>query len=281
MIGHLEVALRSERTAEEYLRVIQVAHRRAVALGQIVESLLFLSRAGSSLLARSGPLELRGWLTEHMGSRAEDPRSGDVRIEVLAAAPLWVNAQPQLLGQLVENLLENACKYSAPGSPIVVALHARRRVPRCSRSRTRVAGSRRRICRGSSNRSSARPGPRETGPPGVGLGLSVVERVATAFGGTVTVQSVVGRGSRFVVSLPLTADPVPVERRQRPTRPPIVRRRFRSAREPASGAESREKYSLVLASCPRSGRPCGRLSSGTASRSAETKGTFRECDFIL
>src|SRR5262249_50626011 len=36
MIGHLEVAQRHERSREEYLRVIQLAHKRAVDLGQIV-----------------------------------------------------------------------------------------------------------------------------------------------------------------------------------------------------------------------------------------------------
>jgi signal transduction histidine kinase len=208
MIGHLEVALRSERTAEEYLRVIRVAHRRAVALGQIVESLLFLSRAGSSLLGQFGPIELRGWLTEFFRNRAPDPRSGDVRVEVLAAAPLWVNAQPHLLGQVVENLLDNACKYSAPGTPVAVELTrdgpaallsvedsgcgiAPEDLPRIFEPFFRSTRS------------------REDGPPGVGLGLPVVERVATFFGGTVSVRSVVGRGSRFVVSLPLTATPEP------------------------------------------------------------------------
>jgi signal transduction histidine kinase len=210
MIGHLEVALRSRRTAEEYLRVIRVAHRRAVALGQIVESLLFLSRAGSSLLGRSGPIELRGWLTEHFQNRAPDPRSGDIRAQVLAAEPLWVSAQPHLLGQVLENLLENACKYSAAGTPVAVEL-------------TRDGAAALLLVEDSGCGIAPEDLPRifepffrstqtrEEGPPGVGLGLPVVERVATFFGGTVTAGSVVGRGSRFVVRLPLAAAPDPAE----------------------------------------------------------------------
>ena len=34
--------------------------------------------------------------------------------------PLWIKAQPHLFGQMVENLLDNASKYSRPGTPIVV-----------------------------------------------------------------------------------------------------------------------------------------------------------------
>ena len=40
--------------------------------------------------------------------------------------------------------------------------------------------------------------------PGVGLGLAIVHRIATAFGGTVAVRSDVGVGSRFEVRLPIS-----------------------------------------------------------------------------
>ena len=42
---------------------------------------------------------------------------------------------------------------------------------------------------------------RET--PGVGIGLSIVKHIVEAHGGQVTVQSEVGKGSRFTVVLPL------------------------------------------------------------------------------
>jgi signal transduction histidine kinase len=43
---------------------------------------------------------------------------------------------------------------------------------------------------------------RRLGQPGVGLGLAVVHRIASALGGTVSAESEPGRGSRFVVRLP-------------------------------------------------------------------------------
>ena len=42
-------------------------------------------------------------------------------------------------------------------------------------------------------------------PEGAGLGLSIVKSICTAHGGEVEVQSAVGRGSRFRVTLPLAA----------------------------------------------------------------------------
>jgi len=116
---------------------------------------------------------------------------------------LWIKAQPHLLGQLVENLLDNACKYSLSGQAIVVATAddggsallvfedsgcgiAREDLTRIFEPFFRSSStSRQRV-------------------PGVGLGLSVAERIVKLFGGTVTAQSEIGRGSRFEVRLPMT-----------------------------------------------------------------------------
>jgi signal transduction histidine kinase len=42
---------------------------------------------------------------------------------------------------------------------------------------------------------------------GTGLGLSVVQRIVTAFGGAILVESEPNRGSRFTIRLPLAAQP--------------------------------------------------------------------------
>jgi signal transduction histidine kinase len=47
--------------------------------------------------------------------------------------------------------------------------------------------------------------------PGVGLGLAVAERIANAFGGSISVQSQIGVGSRFEVLMRLTNPLVPTK----------------------------------------------------------------------
>ena len=47
---------------------------------------------------------------------------------------------------------------------------------------------------------------------GTGIGLALVSELVKAHGGTVRVESVVGRGSTFVVSLPFGSDHLPKER---------------------------------------------------------------------
>jgi signal transduction histidine kinase len=208
MIGHLEVAQRQNRSGEEYRRTIQLAHRRAVEFGQIVESLLFLSRADSSTLTRSERLDLGRWLTTYMNNRPVGPRSCDISVHGFGHGSLWIEAQPLLLGQLVENLLDNASKYSPPGTPIDVAVARDDGLASLS-----VADSGRGIAAEDLPRvfepffRSAQDSSQRV--PGVGLGLAVVQRIATAFGGAVAVESELGHGSRFEVRFPLVTDPYP------------------------------------------------------------------------
>ncbi len=64
-------------------------------------------------------------------------------------------------------------------------------------------------CRESLSHSSARKTVRSQGIPGVGLGLSVVERIAQVFGGSVIVRSDLRAGSRFQIRLPLVSGASP------------------------------------------------------------------------
>jgi signal transduction histidine kinase len=203
MIGHLEVAQRHERTGEQYHRVLQLAHKRAVELGRIVESLLFLSRPQAATLTQLEVLDLNDWLERCLENRPDQSRSRDISLRSSLEGPLWIKVQPHLLGQLVENLLDNACKYSPQGQPIVLetareggaallVIHD----SGCGIAREDLSRIFEPFFRSSSTSQQR--------VAGVGLGLSVVERIVGAFGGIVSVQSQVGLGSRFEVRLPVT-----------------------------------------------------------------------------
>jgi signal transduction histidine kinase len=204
LMGHLEVAQRHERSGEEYRRVISLAHRRAVELGRIVESLLFLGRADSATLIRVEPIDLGRWLVAHAENRPSDCRSGDIIIDRESGGEFWAKAHPTLLGQMLENLLDNAGKYSPSGSPILVRLaHREGDVVLTVEDRGRG------IAREDLPRIFE-PFYRASAPAsdrGTGLGLSVVRRIAEAFGGAVAVESELGRGSRFEVRLPVAEAP--------------------------------------------------------------------------
>ncbi len=80
LIGQIEVALRQERSGEEYRRVLKSALGRAVQLGQIVEALLFLGRADSDAQLPDGRAPGPGSLGCRIpGCSARDSLLGRIR----------------------------------------------------------------------------------------------------------------------------------------------------------------------------------------------------------
>jgi two-component system, OmpR family, sensor kinase len=201
LTGQIEVALRQERSGEEYRRILRSALGRAVQLGRIIEALMFLGRAeADAQLPECEPLELDRWVTEHLARRHATGLAVEGVRCALQGNSAWVRVHPPLLGQLLDNLLDNAVEHGRPGMPIsvetsregdVVVLAVEDAGPgiipedlaHVFEPFYRSAQTRRR------------------GTAGVGLGLAVVQCIAVAFGGTVSVRSEPGRGCRFEVRL--------------------------------------------------------------------------------
>ncbi len=113
---------------------------------------------------------------------------------------------PPLLGQLLDNLLDNAAKYSAADSPIQVRVwRAGNHVALAVLDRGLGISDQDRVHLFEPFFRSAEA--RRRGYPGVGLGLAVVRRIAAVFGGTIEVASEPGRGSTFMLRLPRAHDP--------------------------------------------------------------------------
>ncbi len=73
------------------------------------------------------------------------------------------------------------------------------------------------ICRMFSSLSIARPTSRRRGVAGVGLGLAVVERIVSVFGGNITAESEPGRRTRFVLGLEEVTEPRSIPGHAQPT----------------------------------------------------------------
>jgi signal transduction histidine kinase len=210
LIGQLQVALRQDRSGEEYRRALTSALGRAEQLARIVEALLFLSRAEADAgLPGVEPMELRGWAADHLSGRPSSGAEPPIVHRADGPDPLWIRAHPALLGQLLDNLLDNAVKHGrgGPGAAIVVETrrHGRDALLAVEDRGPGIAPQDRPQIFEPFYRSAEA---RRRGVAGVGLGLAVVRRIATACGGSVSVRSEPGEGARFEVRFPTMPTPV-------------------------------------------------------------------------
>ena len=207
LIAAIEVARRRPRTVAEHERVLDRLRDDAGRLWRVVEALLFLARADAEAeLPDLERLDLAAWAADHLRAWSGHERAADLRLEGSDGDPPWTRAHRPLLGQLLDNLLENACKYSEPGTPIVVRAW-------CEPDAVALAVE----DRGSGIPAEDLPrvfepfyraeSARRLGRAGVGLGLAVARRIAEAHRGTISAESEPGRGSRFVVRLPRASEP--------------------------------------------------------------------------
>ncbi len=175
----------------------------AERLERLVANLLDMTRlaAGASTLRRD-------WvpLDEIVGSALArlEARLGDRAIELDVPGDLpMLFVDPVLFEQLVLNLLENASKYTPPGTPIEV--HARAAGDTVAiEIRDRGPG----VPPGDEERVFEKfYRGQHVGVAGVGLGLPICRAIADAHGGTIRALARSGGGSVFRVELPAGAEP--------------------------------------------------------------------------
>ncbi|PKN81951.1 MAG: hypothetical protein CVU47_04825 [Chloroflexi bacterium HGW-Chloroflexi-9] len=131
----------------------------------------------------------------------------DLRMDVDDAPGHWTGDRRALV-QIAVNLIANAIKFTPAGHVDVSVSGATPLVLRVADTGTGIATEDiERIFE-----PFEQAGMRRSGPPGTGLGLAIVRRLAMLHGGDVSVDSVPGEGSEFVVHLmPLSSPPAKLE----------------------------------------------------------------------
>jgi two-component system phosphate regulon sensor histidine kinase PhoR len=183
-------------------RFLQDLERQASRLGALVRDLLDLASVEAGVhshgLGMVAVSEVASSVAEQLRSLAEQRQ---VAVELDVAADVTVGCDWASLSRILSNLLDNAVKYTeASGRAGVTASRADEVVSVTvwdtgigipSADLERVFERFYRVDKGRS---------RELG--GTGLGLSIVKHLAEACGGSVSVESQLGKGSRFTVMLP-------------------------------------------------------------------------------
>src|SRR5690606_16694001 len=122
---------------------------------------------------------------------------------VLPEEPIRLEADAVRLGQVFNNLLSNAAKYTPAGGKIRVAVKRRNGYAEVSVADTGVGIPAAKLD-GIFEMFAQLDPPHERPGVGLGLGLSLARQCAELHGGTIEARSGgIGRGSEFIVRLPV------------------------------------------------------------------------------
>ena len=198
--GHLEIL---GEDPVERAETIEIITEELDRMSRYVADLLLLAKAGQPEFLAMRPVDLGELATDAMNRvKALAPRRW-----VLDAAPpvgrVATLADPDRLTQALVNLATNAAQHTDDGAEIGLGVaangdHARLWVRDTGPGvdRTLVSSIFDRHSRGAASRASR--------PEGTGIGLSIVDAIARAHGGAVSVVSRPGEGATFTVTIPLT-----------------------------------------------------------------------------
>jgi len=188
--------------AREALSVIRQSGEH---LRTLIDDILDLSALESGKLQLScRPVDLRQLADQVIREASPAARDRPVRLEVVGPEGVLANADPRRVRQVLTNLVSNAVKFTARGSVTV-------RVEERGRHAAVVV-------------RDTGPGipPEETSNifeeyrqsgdlrarrAGTGLGLSIARRLVKMHGGTIQLDTELGKGSTFTIFLPLWVEP--------------------------------------------------------------------------
>jgi two-component system phosphate regulon sensor histidine kinase PhoR len=179
--------------------------REAERLDVLARDLLDLSRVERGTLDME-PVDLVGLAKEVLGGYGDLAEERRIKLCTELQPQVSMRGDRAQLGLLLSNLLDNALRYTPAKGTVCVRLDATesRAVIQVSDTGQGIpAGELPRVFERFYRVDKARA--RQTG--GTGLGLAIVRHVAEAHGGTVRVDSELGRGSIFTVTLPVAGPP--------------------------------------------------------------------------
>ncbi len=202
--ANASLALRSPRTADEYVRRIEAIDKASNHMRVLVDDLLLLAHADEGRLAADKEAVSLTDILRDAADSTHRPDAAQLTL-VLPASPLMLNGDRHELMRVFRNLIENALRYTpSKGSVTVTAQDegvavcvtvtdtgegiAEEHIPHLGERFYRVEASRARTHGGS------------------GLGLAICRSIIEAHHGDITFRSQEHVGTTVVVTLPTTAD---------------------------------------------------------------------------
>jgi signal transduction histidine kinase len=194
-------AQREGNLIERDRRMLNTISAQVSRLNKMVRSLLDISRIKTGQLSIDRAAVDMSALVRRVAGELQAVNEDRAIMVECPEAPIMIDGDELRLEQVLQNLVQNALKYSASPAPIAISV-AQRGERVCVAVRDQGMGIPESALPQLFNRFYRAENAAERHIGGIGIGLYVVKEIITLHGGDVAVESAEGAGSTFTICLP-------------------------------------------------------------------------------
>ncbi|MEP6811619.1 MAG: PAS domain-containing sensor histidine kinase [Actinomycetota bacterium] len=204
--GYLELLLDEAASFEQaHTDWLSVIDRNSERLLCLVEDLLLKAQVNAGKVALSiKEIDVTAIVEHSVQTGAPVATARGITLVASGGAVSPVSADPVRLGQVIDNLISNALKFTPAGGRVEA-----RASERNGRARIEIVDTGKGIAATEQEHLFERffrtAQAQTDAVPGVGLGLSIAKAIIEAHGGTISCESIEGAGTTFAIELPLAA----------------------------------------------------------------------------
>ena len=201
----IEVALKKERSPQEYRETLQDCHDAGQQMNHLVERLLTLARLDAGVDQLRPTLTDVAALTEQCAAMVRPlAEANGLELQLERNGPVKLHTDPNKFREIVTNLLHNAIAYNRPKGKVAVGIQTRAGKFRLEVKDTGIGISEDAMTH-IFDRFYRVDSSRHTEGMHSGLGRAIVKGYVDLMGGSIKVDSTLGRGSTFRIELPMPA----------------------------------------------------------------------------
>lgn len=200
--GETEVALKNCSSMQGFRGVLKSNLEEIERMSQIVNNLLTIAKTDINIEPEFEDIRLHEIINEKFRQTRHIADEKEIELKLLKNEEIIVKGDPLQIRQLILNLIENAIKYTHEKGSVAISLEKYEGNALIKVSDTGVGIAKEdmphifdRFYRVDKGRARTEGG--------TGLGLSICRQIAASHGGRIEVESEVGKGSTFMVYIPM------------------------------------------------------------------------------
>ena len=201
MRGEIEVALRQERTSEEYKDILEDVLSETVRVQEIIEQLFLLTKKDTEeLKANYKEVYLDEILTDSVSLIEKFAMKKSVSVKITKIIPITIFANETLLKICIDNLLRNAISYSKEAGEVYVSVNENS-IQYLLEIKDNGSGIAQKDLPFIFDRFYRADKARSRQKGGTGLGLAIVKMILDLHNYDIAVESVLNEGTKVIIKI--------------------------------------------------------------------------------